>query len=210
MLIIQKGVSGGGPYALSCAASLSHEKLKCVSIICGLGPPDIGMAGAGIMHRIAFPTGWRYAPVSLVRWNLSRDPAFNLSISDTERLKLWQHPTRLSKITHPRELEVMQDTDYLQLSLQGMREALAQGWEWICQDGALMCMNWGFRIEDVRKDLPVQLWHGKDDTFVPVNHAVQIAKRLGDRAELRVEQDTHGSISHRWKREVLSAILAKM
>jgi pimeloyl-ACP methyl ester carboxylesterase len=162
------------------------------------------------MHRIAFPIGWSYAPVPLVRWYISRDPVFNLSLSDEERLRRWQHPSRLSTIKHPREMEVMRDTDYLRLSLQSMREALAQGWEWVCQDAALMCTDLGFRVEDVREDLPVQLWYGKDDTFVPMNHGVQIAKRLGCRAELRVEQDTHGSISHRWKREVLQAILAKM
>lgn len=38
-------ISGGGPYALACAMGLPRERLKCVSIVCGLGPPDIGMRG---------------------------------------------------------------------------------------------------------------------------------------------------------------------
>jgi pimeloyl-ACP methyl ester carboxylesterase len=162
------------------------------------------------MHRLGFTIGWPYAPSRLLRWFLSRDPAFDLSLSEPERLRLWQHPSRLSSIKNPRELEIMHDTDYLRLSLRSITEALAQDFDWISQDGRLMCLDWGFRVENVRKDLPVLLWYGKDDVFVPLNHGVQIAKRLGARAELRVEEDTHGSISYRWKRGVLEGILAKM
>jgi pimeloyl-ACP methyl ester carboxylesterase len=71
----------------------------------------------------------------------------------------------------------------------------------------------GFRIEDIRKDLPVQLWYGKDDCFVPAHHGVQIAARLGGddgRVVLRVEDNTHASISQRWKRAQLEAIAAVM
>ena len=168
------------------------------------------MAGAEVWHRYAFSVGWRYAPPFLVRWFMSREPIFNLALSDEQRLALWQSPSALSKITNPRDMEYMRDTDYLMLCLRSMREALAQGWKWVSQDGALMCMDLGFRVEDIRPDLSVQLWYGKDDEFVPLNHGVQIAKRLGARAELRVEQDTHGSISYRWKREVLEGILSKM
>lgn len=36
------GISGGGPYALACAAALPADKLKAVCLICGLGPPELG------------------------------------------------------------------------------------------------------------------------------------------------------------------------
>jgi len=39
------GMSGGGPYALACAAALPANKLKAVMLVCGLGPPDIGYWG---------------------------------------------------------------------------------------------------------------------------------------------------------------------
>ncbi|KAJ0310688.1 hypothetical protein Brms1b_008641 [Colletotrichum noveboracense] len=41
------GVSGGGPYALACARAMPRDNLKAVAIVCGIGPPDIGMSGAG-------------------------------------------------------------------------------------------------------------------------------------------------------------------
>lgn len=40
------GISGGGPYALACAKALPADKLKAVSIICGLGPPEVGKKGS--------------------------------------------------------------------------------------------------------------------------------------------------------------------
>jgi len=54
-------------------------------------------------------------------------------------------------------------------------------------------MDFGFRIEDIRSNLP-QLWYGKHDTHVPLRHGEQIAARLGSRARLRKEDKTHASM----------------
>lgn len=40
------GISGGGPYALACAAALPADRLKAVLLICGLGPPDLSKKGS--------------------------------------------------------------------------------------------------------------------------------------------------------------------
>jgi pimeloyl-ACP methyl ester carboxylesterase len=203
-----QGVSGGGPYALACASALPPSKLKSVLIICGLGPPDIGTRGMNIMHRVAFSFGWRIVPTAIVRWYFGREPAGRLDLSDAERLsRLLEQNKRL---THPKDIEILTDVDILKLQLRGLREAYSQGFNGTRQDGKLMTSDWGFRIEDIRPDLPFQLWYGKDDNFVPLNHGKQIAARLGDRAQLRVEDDTHASIYFRWRREALEGLLASM
>ncbi len=74
----------------------------------------------------------------------------------------------------------------------------------------MICTDFGFRIEDIRHDLPVQLWYGKYDTHVPLNHGKQIAARLGGRASLRVEDETHASISQKWKKEELEDLIKSM
>jgi pimeloyl-ACP methyl ester carboxylesterase len=119
-------------------------------------------------------------------------------------------PTTLNAISHPKDRQIMGNEVFLQLTLKATREANAQGFDGIAQDGRVMCEEWGFKVEDIRKDLPVHLWYGKDDTFVPPNHGVQIAARLGGMAELRIEDDTHASISQNWKREQLEGILDVM
>ncbi len=68
-------------------------------------------------------------------------------------------------------------------------------------------MDFGFRIEDIRPDLPVQLWYGKHDVFVPLYHGETIANRLGDRANLRVEDETHASIFYNWREQFLEDLV---
>jgi pimeloyl-ACP methyl ester carboxylesterase len=204
------GVSGGGPYALACAAFLPRDKLKCVCIVCGVGPPDISMKGADWAHWFGIPYGWRYAPAWMLWLFFQRDMFGRMDLSDEERLRRLLSPKTLDAIPHPKDRQIMGDEKFLRVSLRATREANAQGFKNIAQDGRIICSEWGFKVEDIRKDLPVKLWWGKDDTFVPANHGVQIAARLGGRAELRIEEETHASISQNWMREQLEGILNVM
>jgi hypothetical protein len=188
--------------------SLPREKLKCVSIVCGLGPPDIGMSGARFLNWVGFTFGFRYSPPIFLRWFWQREPAGRLDLTDEKRLELLLQRELKSKATgHEKDVEIMKDKDMLRLSLRNSRESFAQGFDWAGQEGKLISMDFGFRIEDIRPDLPVQLWYGKHDTFVPLNHGVQIAARLGDRAHLRVEDETHLSITMNLKRQFLEDLV---
>ncbi|PGH14294.1 hypothetical protein AJ79_03116 [Helicocarpus griseus UAMH5409] len=204
------GISGGGPYVLACAMSLPRERLKCVSIVCGLGPPDIGMAGANWASWAGFTLGYRYFPTA-TQWYLQRQPTARLDLADENRLQLLLQAFSGSKATaHEKDLEIMRDKDYLRLILRSNRESFAHGGDGVVQDGKLMSTDFGFRIEDLRPDLPVQLWYGKHDTIVPLNHGEQIAARLGGRADLRVEDETHGSIQVNWREEILKDLVRSM
>ncbi|KAF2125331.1 alpha/beta-hydrolase [Dothidotthia symphoricarpi CBS 119687] len=201
------GVSGGGPYALALAVALPPTQLKAVALVCGIGPPDIGMRGAGWVHWLGFTIGWRYSPSFLLRWFFQRDPMGRVDLSDEQRLALMLRPSNVSAITHDKDRVLMSDEHVVRLMLRTTREAYTQGFEGVREDGRLICVDWGFCVEDVRPDLDVQLWYGREDTFVPLNHGEQIAKRLGGRARLRVEDDTHASISMNWKREQLEGLI---
>ncbi|PSN67535.1 alpha/beta-hydrolase [Corynespora cassiicola Philippines] len=204
------GVSGGGPYVLACAAALPREKLRCVSVVCGLGPPDIGMKGAGLVSKLGFPYGWRYGPTFLFRWFFQSDIIGRIDLPDEKRLEVMLSPSRLASITNKKDLDFLGDEDAMRLLLRGSREYHAQGIYGIREDGRAMCVDWGFRVEDIREDLPVHLWYGKQDITVPLNHGVQIAARLGGRAHLQVEDETHASIFANCKQETLEQILKEM
>ena len=72
------------------------------------------------------------------------------------------------------------------------------------QDMKILASDAGFKVEDIRKDLKVQLWYGREDGNVPLSHGVEVAKRLkagaegeneSDRVVLRIKEDeTHASI----------------
>jgi pimeloyl-ACP methyl ester carboxylesterase len=112
-----------------------------------------------------------------------------------------------SKLTNEKERAVLEDRDVARLFMRSTRESFGQGYGATSQDGRLMCLDYGFRIEEIRHDLPVHLWYGKDDTYVPLNHGQQIAARLGGRADFRALDETHASIWTTWRREVLKNIL---
>nr|KMM63740.1 alpha/beta hydrolase [Coccidioides posadasii RMSCC 3488] len=163
-------------------------------------------------------------------WNLHGDIAwfprplgggFNASwqhawdLSDEKYLELLQQdapPRSGSKATLSRELEkeleVMRDEHVLRLFLRTSRESFAHGCDPTVQDGRLISTDFGFQVEDIRSDLPVQLWYGKHDSSLPLNHGVQIAARLGGRAHLRVEDESHWSISNNRREEYLEALLS--
>jgi len=201
------GVSGGGPYALACAYALPREKLKCVSIVCGLGPvSEIGMKGARWVNWLGF-TFYPYTPRIVNRWFWQSQTIGRLDWSDEKRLE--QHMKDLSK-ADKKDVEVMTDPVNARLMLRSGRETFAQGFDPTFQDGCLLSKDLGFRIQDIRPDLPVQLWYGKHDVNVPLHHGETIAKRLGDRAALRVEDETHASIFFKWREQFLGDLVKKI
>lgn len=168
---------------------MPSNKLRCVSLVCAMGPPDIGMSGADLLHKLGFPYGFRYAPLAVTRWFWQNDILGRLNLTDEQRLKIMLR----QPAGHEKDIAFMKSA-WPPLSLRSSRESFSQGFEGIWQDGKLMCMEFGFRIEEIRHDLPVDLWYGKLDTFVPPNHGVQIAARLGENAHLRLVDETHASI----------------
>jgi len=177
-------------------------------MVVALGPPDIGMSGARLINRIGFPYGFRYCPSFLNRWFWQRDAIGRVDLSDGERLEivLQQVEDSKSKMSE-KELAVMSDHAFHRLYLMSTREAFAQGFDGVLLDGKLCCLDFGFKVEDIRPDLPVQLWYGKQDVFVPPNHGVQLAKRLGSRADLRLEDETHACLPVNWKKEIIENLI---
>ena len=184
------------------------DRLKCVSIVCGVGPSDVGMSGAGWFHKLGFTVGWPYIP-RVSAWYLRRRE--HLELSDDRLLERTLREAEKNKAEiAERELGIWTDPGIVGRMIRATREAHRQGSGAVGHDGYLISTRLGFRVEDIRPDLPVRLWYGKDDTFVPMNHGVQIAKRLGDSARLRIEDDTHASIFFRWKKEFLADMVANM
>lgn len=205
--LFHQGISGGGPYALACAAVLPRERLKSVSVVCGMGTPDMSKKGMNWWHWAGFTFGYAYFP-GLCRWWFGREPAAQLHLSDKKRLDLMQSQFSTSK-PHPKDVEVVKNEGF-QLYVRSSRQAFAKGMHALAQDGRLISTDWGFRIEDIRPHSPVQLWYGKLDNCVPAVHGKQTAERLGVNARLRVEDETHWSINVNWREQVLEDLVRNL
>ncbi|OAL33846.1 hypothetical protein AYO20_06857 [Fonsecaea nubica] len=204
------GVSGGGPYALACAYAMPRDKLKCVSIVCGLGPVyEIGMKGARWLNWIGFTFGYRYTPYFINRWFWQTQTMGRMDLSDEERLArhMKEFVTPPKTPAEQKDHEVMKDPVNASRFMRASRATFAQGYDTTLQDGRLLSSPLGFRIEDIRPDLPVQLWYAKMDVNVPPYHGETIAQRLGGQAVLRVEDETHSSLFFNRREEFLAELV---
>jgi pimeloyl-ACP methyl ester carboxylesterase len=172
-----------------------------------MGPPDIGMRGADIQHQLGWPYGLRYAPYFMGRWFWRTMAMGRTDLSEEERLVMIQ---KESKGAPECDRDIYDDVDLMRLVVRASGEAFAQGYDGVWDDGKKSAAEFGFRLQDIREDLTVQLWYGKNDVFVPLVHGTQIAARLGGRAQFRVEDESHGGILMHWKREIFEAIRDSM
>lgn len=87
------------------------------------------------------------------------------------------------------------DGDILTGFLRSIKESFRQGISGPAQDGWTLCQPASFKVEDIRKDLPMQLWYAKDDKNVGLPSTI-IHERLGKRENVifYLSNDTHTSV----------------
>lgn len=221
------GTSAGGPYALGCARALpttspsattknKKPNLKAVAIVTGLGLPDMPQAWPWILVFLHKHLDLRW----LERWIFASSPDWQMHLTDEARMEAFRQRFDLRK-AHPADVEIATRTyqaeypDWVRLFLCAGREAVAQGWEGFLDDSAVLCQDPGFRVEEIRADLPVQLWCGTEDTNVSPRAGEETARRLragwNDKVELHMmEGETHGSTQVKYRRNVLEDLLRVM
>lgn len=169
------------------------------------------MRGADLVHRLGFPYGLRYGAYWMGRLFWRLDATGRVELSDEQRLEMYLKPgSSMEKASQEHDLDIIKDKDILRCSLRSTRASFSNGYDCVWDDGKIMCTNFGFKLEDVRKDLPMTLWYGKHDKFVPPIHGYTIAARLGEHAELRMEEEAHSGIFFHWRREILEGMLKYM
>lgn len=211
------GTSGGGPYALACAHALPSSALKprlrAVAVVTGLGLPDMSQAWPRFVIFLNRRLDLRWA----LRWIFTRSPAWQMQLSDQERMDGMRENFDIKK-AHPADIETARRAEYpdwMRLFLCSAREAVSQGWQGFLDDAAVLIEEPGFRVEDIRADLPVQLWYGTDDTNVSPKAGEETAQRLRAGGNMKVELhmkegDTHGSTQVKYQRFVLEDLLRAM
>ncbi|KAG8160036.1 hypothetical protein KVR01_010673 [Diaporthe batatas] len=211
------GTSGGGPYALACAHSLpssaSKPSLRAVAIVTGQGLPDMSQAWPAPVVFLNKHLDLRWA----MRWIFARSPAWQPHLSDEEKMEALRQSFDLKK-AHPADAGTARREDYpdmVRLFLCSAREAVAQGWDGFLDETQVLSKEPGFRVEDTRADLPVQIWCGTDDTNVSPKVGEEIVQRLraggNSKAELHMMAgETHGSTQVKYRREVLKDLLRAM
>lgn len=162
------GVSGGGPYALACAARIP-ERLREVALVGALGPPVAArFPGEMItLNRLALALAARMPPLA------------RFAVRCAARL-VRRRPERY--LAHmmagapPADRRVLADPAYRALLAASTAEALRDGGRGAAWELVLLARPWGLRLDEVR--VAVQIWQGLDDTIVPAAMARRLAAAL--------------------------------
>lgn len=177
------GVSGGGPFAISCYRTLPRNRLAGVGLVAPLMPVALGTGGMMMKTRILLALA-PWAP-GLIRWVL--DSQMGTVARDT---------------AHPEKFANMMDKDFdsregidrdvyrnhpvlREVLLRSGREAMAGDAQSVAWEAKLFGSQWGFELSEVKVDeTPMVVWHGDLDVNVPFSMAEK-ATALMPGAQLR-------------------------
>ncbi|HEX5251637.1 MAG TPA: alpha/beta hydrolase [Gaiellales bacterium] len=172
------GFSGGGPHALACAALLPHLVVAAASIG-AMAPPDA--AGFDFLETME---GANRKDIELLRadrelWErrARSDRDEMLAMTAADLAEAW------SEGISPGDGELLHGPfgAWLHRSIRVGIEPTADGW---IDDSLAFDSPWG--IDPAAIAVPVKVWHGEDDRFVPVEHGRWLAARIpGAEADLR-------------------------
>lgn len=181
------GASGGSPFALACAHSLS-DRVNQVGIIAGIAPPDIpGMdQAAALASEYASPT------IRSVRYG---------SLSFATRVGLTRLLVRrLTGSLGPADKRALAGPQAKRSLEKLVQEAFAQRGKAAVLESGLFLRPWDFDPTSVSQQ--VRLWHGTEDTRIPVDVAIAFADRM-PRADC-VLWPNHGHFSWAMSDEIIS------
>ncbi|WP_435360606.1 alpha/beta fold hydrolase [Haloarchaeobius sp. DFWS5] len=171
------GFSGGGPYALACAAHC--DRVDRVAVVAGMAPPGAAVDRAPLFRLLGFLSRrapWLLGPLYRVQvWSTKRgDPAQALSyVTDRpiDGTPVWGEHT-------------VEDVFY-----EEFLTAFERGTAGAVSDSTVTATPWGVVFSDI--DVPVRCWYGTADENVSIDTADWAARALPDAEITRVEGADH-------------------
>jgi pimeloyl-ACP methyl ester carboxylesterase len=171
------GVSGGGPYAASCAA-LIPERLTAVGIV---------------SSRPIAKYNWAERPEAYSEWTAEDLTQFELAQEDpesaadlaaaqfaTQAAEWEQHPEQIHPALEAAEGDRWFFADEARAAIFDayIRETFRQGLRGIRWELIDIFQPWGFRLADI--PIAVHLWHGAQDPWVTQAHVDFTASTIPD------------------------------
>mmetsp|Transcript_16345 Transcript_16345/g.27177 ORF Transcript_16345/g.27177 Transcript_16345/m.27177 type:complete len:322 (-) Transcript_16345:83-1048(-) len=186
------GISGGGPYALSCAFKIPERLTKTV-VVSGMGPATAPGSKEGASWLFpAMPGIVRWPMLMLMgmvvrNWPESVASQMKDPLSSPDQELLEAHP----------ELATMIVADW--------QEAFRSGIGGTHQEATLFSRAWGFRVQDITSR--VYLWHGDQDKNVSASAAHFLADSIPNCHVTFSENDGHLSIVYKHLEDILRVIV---
>jgi pimeloyl-ACP methyl ester carboxylesterase len=183
------GISGGGPHALA-AAALLPGRVAAAASLASVAPYDADgldwLAGMGELNVEEF--GVIFEGEDAHRAAMEEQREGLLAAKPEDLVEQW------GTLLGPADREVATGEFAAEL-LEHMRAGLEPGGDGWLDDDLAFVKPWGFDVASIR--IPVLLWQGEQDKFVPFGHGVWLAERIpGVDARLTAE-DGHLTLAQR-------------
>jgi pimeloyl-ACP methyl ester carboxylesterase len=163
------GLSGGGPFAIACAWKIPQRLTVSISVS-GPAPFDL----PGVKEALSKDERQQYEMADKMPWLF--------------RLFLWKfaHDARKNPASIFAIVANEADADKALMTQPGVKRAFEhavigvfeQGTRAATYDKALFARPWGFSLNEIK--MPVHIWQGEADTFIPVKHAHILAEAIPD------------------------------
>lgn len=193
------GYSGGGPYALSCAAWLP-ERVEKVSVVCG-APPLAEFPDRSEML-------WAYRALLAVR---NRAPWMLEGLVSLSRPFSALPPNRppmswLMRSLPPEDRRAMEEAGGYEAYFSIFREAVRQGGRGVVADADVYLNPWEMDFSGIQ--VPVRFWHGALDRNIPLNMAQETAARIPKSDGRWFDREGHYSLLLRHMPSILEDLAA--
>lgn len=190
-------ISGGAPYAYATAWEMP-ERVRAIAIVSG-APPIVDLRDrSGLLKLYRGMLALHGADPRLLRvlFYVARPFA-------TIRVP-YQGMRRLLRL-QPCDAEALRDAAAFETCFGSARRAWRASALGVMADAQVYAEPWGFKLEDV--DLPVRLWHGKEDRAFSVRIAQEVAARLPNCQARYIDNAGHYSLPIRHMREILADLI---
>jgi pimeloyl-ACP methyl ester carboxylesterase len=177
------GISGGGPHAIACAALLPGL-VVAVGSLAALAP--YGAKG------LDYFAGMGEENVDDIKLYFADQRAAKAKAVD-DRERMLSMPPEAMRNAFPTLVSPVDAAaftpDLGEYLATGMHGGLAPGIEGWWDDGAAHLRPWGIDLQAIA--VPVQLWHGRHDRFVPFQHGEWLAGQISGVEAHLTEVDGH-------------------
>ncbi|PYJ51237.1 MAG: hypothetical protein DME87_04030 [Verrucomicrobia bacterium] len=194
-------ISGGAPYAYATARAMP-ERVRAIAIVSGAIPiVDLpGREGLLPLYRWMLVLYQKRPQLLRKLFYLAR-PILSL------RLPVRLRPLLLKLLMlRPCDEDSLRDSAAFEAVFESQRRAWLGSTEGVMADAQIYAQPWGFPMEEVQ--VPVRLWHGKQDRAFSVRLAKEIAERLPNCKARYVDSAGHYSLPIRHMREILQDLIS--
>ena len=155
------GVSGGTPTAVAAAGSLG-SRVTALAIVSGVGP----------IHADGALSGMNWANRSLLRLGSHFKSLGGLSIGAVATVwrsvpgaaELW-----FASLLPKADIEIVKRPEVGVVLARNIQESLKRGVKGAVSEFQLLVSDWRPLLEEVK--VPTTIWHGDEDTYVPISMA---------------------------------------